>query len=88
MSWIVFISIVFMLPFAKVGIPGNDGFTWDFVNYTPVTVGGALLLFGGWYVLSAHKWFKGPVRQGDEGELARIESEYESSGAAPAPTSS
>jgi hypothetical protein len=36
-----------------------------------------LLLFGGWYVLSAHKWFKGPVRQGDDAELARIESEYE-----------
>jgi hypothetical protein len=75
--WILFISIVFLLPFAKVGIPGNEGFTWDFVNYTPITVGAALLLFGGWYVLSAHKWFKGPVRQGDDAELARIESEYE-----------
>ena len=84
--WIAFISIVFLLPFAKVGIPGNDGFTWDFVNYTPITVGAAFLLFGGWYVLSAHKWFKGPVRQGDDAELARIESEYESPGAAGVPT--
>ena len=57
-AWILFISIVFLLPFAKVGIPGNEGFTWDFVNYTPITVGAALLLVGGWYVLSAHKWFK------------------------------
>jgi hypothetical protein len=75
--WIAFISIAFMLPFASVGVPGNDGFTWDFVNYTPILVFGALLLFGGWYLLSARKWFKGPVRQGDEEELERIEAEYE-----------
>ncbi len=75
-----------MLPFAKVGIPGNEGFTWDFVNYTPITVGGALLLFGGWYVLSAHKWFKGPVRQGDEAELERIEAEYGEAPTAAAPS--
>jgi hypothetical protein len=84
--WIAVISIIFCLPFAKTGIPGNDGFTWDFFNYTPVTVGGALLLFGGWYILSAHKWFKGPVRQGDEAELERIEAEYEPSRPATAPT--
>ncbi|MBA2568744.1 MAG: amino acid permease [Actinobacteria bacterium] len=81
--WIAFICIAFMLPFAKVGIPGNEGFTWDFVNYTPILVLGALLLFGGWYVLSAHRWFKGPVRQGDEAELERIEAGY-GEGAAPA----
>ena len=82
--WIAFICIAFMLPFAKVGIPGNEGFTWDFVNYTPILVGGALLLFGGWYVISAHKWFKGPVRQGDEAELERIEAGYgDSAPAAP-----
>jgi len=75
--WIFFISIVFLLPFASVGIPGNEGFTWDFVNYTPITVGGALLLFGGWYLLSAHRWFKGPIRQGTDEELERIEREYE-----------
>ncbi len=75
--WIFFISIVFLLPFASVGIPGNEGFTWDFVNYTPITVGGALVLFGGWYLLSAHRWFKGPIRQGTDEELERIEREYE-----------
>ena len=83
--WIAFISIAFLLPFASVGIPGNDGFTWDFVNYTPLTVGGAFVLFGGWYLLSAKNWFKGPIRQGTEEELARIESEYEAPVAAPEP---
>jgi amino acid transporter len=83
--WIFFICIMFMLPFAKVGIPGNEGFTWDFVNYTPILVGGALLLFGGWWLISARKWFKGPIRQGTEEELERIEREYETPG--PATTS-
>jgi amino acid transporter len=74
--WIAFICLVFFAPFASVGIPGNEGFTWDFVNYTPLTVGGAFLLFGGWYLLSAKNWFKGPIRQGTEEELERIEAEY------------
>ena len=74
--WIFFISIVFMLPIASVGVPGNEGFTWDFFNYTPITVGGALLLFGGWWVVSANRWFKGPIRQGSDEELERIEREY------------
>jgi amino acid transporter len=83
--WIAFISVAFMLPFASVGIPGNEGFTWDFVNYTPILVFGALFLFGGWYLLSAHKWFKGPVRQGTDEELERIEAEYERREPAPSP---
>ena len=36
-------------------------------------VGGALLLFGGWWVLSAKNWFKGPVRMGTEEELQQLE---------------
>jgi amino acid transporter len=78
--WIVFISIVFMLPAAYVAVPWNKGFDWNFVNYTPLTVGLTFLLFGGWYVLSAKRWFKGPIRQGTEDELAEIEAGY-----APAP---
>jgi hypothetical protein len=83
--WIFFISIVFLLPFAYVGIPWNKGFDWNFLNYTPITVGGALLLFGGWWVLSANGWFKGPIRQGTEEELARIEAQYGGAPAHPAP---
>ena len=75
--WIAFIAIAFVLPFASTGIPGNDGFTWDFFNYTGSLVGGAFLLFGGWYVLSARKWFKGPVARAAEEELEAIERQYE-----------
>ncbi len=72
--WIAFICVLFLMPITPTGIPWKTGFNWNVVNYAPITVGGALLLFGGWYVLSAHKWFKGPVRQGTEEELGRIES--------------
>jgi hypothetical protein len=65
-----------MMPTVPAGIPGKDEFDWNFVNYAPLTVGGAFLLFGGWWVLSAHRWFKGPIRQGDEAELERIEAQY------------
>jgi len=75
--WIIFICIVFLLPFAHGGVPWNDDFDWNLVNYTPLTVGGAFVLFGGWYLLSGRKWFKGPVRQGTEEELERIEAQYE-----------
>ena len=63
----------------------SDGFNWNLANYAPLTVGGALVLFGGWYVLSAHKWFKGPVRMGTEEELERLESQLEGASARPEP---
>src|ERR671931_962984 len=80
--WIGFISIVFFAPFAYAGVPWNKGFDWNLFNYTIVTVGGAFLLFGGWYVLSARNWFKGPIRQGTDEELEQIEAQY---GGTPAP---
>ena len=86
--WVVFISIVFMLPTAPAGIPGNANFTWNAVNYAPLTIGGAFILFGGWWVLSAKKWFKGPVRMGTDEELAALEAAQEERVLAPARTRS
>jgi amino acid transporter len=76
-GWIALICILFMLPIAPGGVPWDDAFDWNVVNSAPLTVGGALLLFGGWYALSAKRWFKGPVRQGTEEELERIEEALE-----------
>jgi amino acid transporter len=75
--WVAIISILFMLPIAPAGIPfkDNPGFDWDVANYAPLTVGGAFILFGGWWVISAKNWFKGPVRMGTEEELERMEEE-------------
>jgi hypothetical protein len=43
-----------------------------------------LLAVGTWWFVSARRWFKGPVVQGSEAELERIEAEYDAaaSGAA------
>jgi amino acid transporter len=62
-AWIAVVCVLFLLPISPNGIPGAEEFAFESVNYAPLTVGGALLLFGGWYVLSAHKWFTGPVRE-------------------------
>jgi amino acid transporter len=84
--WVVFIAILFMAPLSPAGIPWNSNFTWLSVNYAPIAVLGTLLLVGGWWLLSANKWFKGPLVQGTEEELARIEAQYEpgTPGTAPA----
>jgi hypothetical protein len=54
--------VLFLLPVSPKGIPGADDFDWNVVNYAPLTVGAAVLLFGGWYLLSARYWFVGPSR--------------------------
>ena len=74
------------MPIRRRESRGRTGFDWNVANYAPITVGGALILFGGWYVLSARKWFKGPVRMGTEEELDQLEAEIEgSSGLRPEP---
>jgi amino acid transporter len=62
-AWIGVVCVLFLMPISPNGIPGAEGFTWEAVNYAPLTVGGALILFGGWYLVSARKWFTGPVRE-------------------------
>ena len=74
-AWIVLISIVFMLPTSPAGMPWGSEFDLNFVNYAPVTIGAALMLFGGWYALSARRWFTGPVRMGSDEALALEEAQ-------------
>jgi len=73
MAWVVVISVVFMLPTNPGGLPWRDGFDLNLVNYAPLTIGTAFVLFGGWYALSARKWFTGPVSLGSPEELERFE---------------
>jgi amino acid transporter len=75
-AWITLICILFLMPTVPTGIPWKKGFDWNVVNYAPLTVGGALVFFGGWWLISANKWFTGPRRQGSDEELARIEAQY------------
>jgi amino acid transporter len=73
--WVVFICIMLMMPQFS---PGGLGIkTTDALNYAPIAVGSVIVLAGGWYLLSARKWFKGPKVQGTPEELAAIERELE-----------
>jgi amino acid transporter len=60
---IVITSVIALLPTSSLGAPWYKGFGFSslkYVNYTPVVVGGALiLLWIGWH-LSAKHWFTGP----------------------------
>lgn len=74
MAWIIVVCILFLMPVSPKGIPGNPDFTWESVNYAPLTAGAALILFGGWSLLSARRWFTGPVPEAEtEQERESIE---------------
>ena len=57
---------------------GTTASTGTPLNYAPLTIGGAFILFGGWWVLSAKNWFVGPVRMGTDEELEQLEAKQES----------
>ena len=84
--WIGFIAVLFILPITPTGIPFKNGFTWLSFNYAPIAVGGTMLLVGGWWLLSARKWFTGPIVQGSEADLERIEAKYGEAVAPPVAT--
>jgi amino acid permease (GABA permease) len=67
-SWVIIITILFMLP---TGSP----ITLDNFNYTIIAVVAVLGFAGIWWAVSARKWFTGPKVQGTAEELAAIESE-------------
>src|SRR5258708_2343453 len=69
--WVVFITILFMLPTASpIG--------WVNFNYTVVAVVVVLGFAGIYWAVSAKNWFKGPKVQGTAEELAAIERELAS----------
>jgi amino acid permease (GABA permease) len=72
--WIVFIAILFVLPQVT---PGNTLITF---NYAILAVAVVLIYAGGYWFLSARKWFKGPKVQGTADELAKIEAELAAAG--------
>jgi amino acid permease (GABA permease) len=71
-AWVVFISVLFVLPQASP-------IKVKTFNYAIVAVG-VVTLFSGLYWLSARKWFQGPKVQGTAEELAAIEHDLESVG--------
>ena len=57
---IVVISVYALLPLTPAGVPFNESFGLEFVNYAPIVTGGTLvLLWIAWHVSVKH-WFTGP----------------------------
>ena len=77
------ITILFVFPLYKAGLPWEDDFSWELTNYTVLWFAGIGLFFGGWWFISAKNWFKGPVRMGTEEELERLEEEQPGSSSFP-----
>ena len=73
--WIVLICVLFLLPLFPDGIPGNGRperplpreVNWIDVNYAPLTVGGAFILFGGWWIAVREELVQGPGADGLRG---------------------
>jgi len=67
-AWVVFITILFMLPTASpIG--------WGNFNYTVIAVLAVIGFAGIYWLVSAKNWFTGPKVQGSPEELAAIEQE-------------
>ena len=86
-AWVIFVTIIFFVPpfWPFWPITGKDHAADGSVslyyinnfNFTGPLIVGAFILFGAWYVLSAHKWFTGPKVQGTREELLAIEHELD-----------
>jgi amino acid permease (GABA permease) len=69
--WVIFITILFMLPTVSP-------ITRNSFNYTPIAVLVVIGFAGIYWLASAHKWFVGPKVQGTPEELAAIEADLSS----------
>jgi amino acid transporter len=58
--WVGLITIIFILPTTPAGVPWNDEFDWNAVNYAPLVTGGVILAVGIWWLVSAKNTFTGP----------------------------
>jgi amino acid transporter len=74
-GWVILCTIVFCLPFTPAAVPWDKDFTWSAVNYAPLMVGGVLVAVGIWWLASARRHYKGPVRT-----LEEIEQQLEGGG--------
>jgi amino acid transporter len=64
--WVAFICVLFIMPLTDTAVPWNDSFDYKTANYAPVAVGIVLVAITAWWLLSARRWFKGPIRNIDD----------------------
>ncbi len=58
--WVAIITVIFILPTSTLGVPWNDEFDWNAVNYAPLVTGGVMLAVTLWWMISAKNTFTGP----------------------------
>ncbi|MDR3663467.1 MAG: amino acid permease [Mycobacterium sp.] len=65
-------SVIAMFPTSLGGAPWDPSFEWKFVNYTPLLVGGVLLLLYIYWHVSVKNWFTGPIHQVEVGVQVEV----------------
>ncbi|PAV15890.1 APC amino acid permease [Pyrrhoderma noxium] len=68
--WTIFVSVVF-------SIPTTLPVTKDTMNYASVITGGVVILSGTWYILGAHRHYKGPTSNLSPEDKARVEQQQQ-----------
>ncbi len=61
--------IIFCLPFTPAGVYFSKTFSWSSVNYAPLVTIAVMVAVTIWYLTSARRTFKGPVRTIDAPEV-------------------
>ena len=69
--WVAICVVIFSLPQTAFGAPWADEFDWKYVNYAPITVLVVIAAVGLWWLISARRTFKGPIRQVATDETGR-----------------
>ena len=70
--WVAICVVVFSLPQASAGMPGNKDFDPKYVNYAPITVLLVIGAVGIWWLVSARHKFEGPIRQVRTDDTGRV----------------
>ncbi len=60
--WVAICVIIFCLPFTPAGVYFGKSFSWSSVNYAPLVTIAVMTGVTLWYLVSARRYFKGPVR--------------------------
>jgi len=60
--WVGICVIIFCLPFTPAGVYFGKTFSWSFVNYAPIVTIVVIAAVTIWYLVSAKRTFKGPIR--------------------------
>ena len=72
MIWVLFISILFIMPVTDTAVPWNSNFDYKTANYAPVALVVVIGAVWIWWMVSAKHWFKGPIHTIEMDELGRV----------------